>query len=438
VTRAAKPVASASTDDSFLEGEPDNYDANIPNPAPWPVLQEEALYGLPGEIVKAIEPHTEADRVAVLVNLLCAFGNAIGRGAHKRIGADVHHLRIYAALVGKTSKARKGTSWGYVRELMLEVDPAWAADHVQNGLSSGEGLIHAVRDPVRKENKKTGEMETVDEGVINKRLMVVEPELASTLKMMSRDGNTLSPVVRQAWDGDLLQVMTRNHPSKATDSHVSILGHITQEELLRHLNETEVANGFANRFLWLMVRRSKQLPFGGEWHEVDKAPLLGRLRAVLRFGKGSVEFGWGGSARGMWEAVYGSLSEGKPGLFGAVTGRAEAQVTRLAALYAVMDRSRLIEVQHLKAALALWEYAEESARYVFGDATGDAVADDILRALQSAGDRGMTRTEIRDYFGRNQKSERVNPALDLLLKSGRIRREVEPTGGRPVERWFLA
>jgi hypothetical protein len=402
------------------------------------VLAEEALYGLPGEIVGAIEPHTEADRVAVLVNLLCAFGNAIGRGAHKRIGADVHHLRIYATLVGQTSKARKGTSWGFVRELMGGADPLWASNRVQNGLSSGEGLIHAVRDPVERANKKTGETEVVDEGVVDKRLLVVESELASTLKVMARDGNTLSPVVRQAWDGDLLQVMTRNSPSKATNSHVSVLGHITREELLRHLTETETANGFANRFLWLMVRRSKLLPFGGEWWKLDKGPLVRRLQSALHFGSRSEEISWAEGAGRMWEAVYESLSEGKPGLFGAVTGRAEAQVIRLAALYAVMDRSRLIEVQHLKAALALWEYAEESARYVFGDATGDAIADDILTALQGTGGKGMTRTEIRDYFGRNQKSERVNRALTLLLKSGRIRREVAPTGGRPVERWFLA
>jgi hypothetical protein len=419
-------------------GKPGSYGPTITGAAAWPVLSDEALHGLPGEIVAAIEPHTEADRVAVLVNLLCAFGNAIGRGAHKRVGADVHHLRIYAALVGQTSKARKGTSWGYVRELMREADLMWAAGHVQNGLSSGEGLIHAVRDPVSKENRKTGETETVDEGVTDKRLLVVEPELASTLKMMARDGNTLSPVVRQAWDGDLLQVMTRNSPSKATGSHVSILGHITKEELLRHLSETETANGFANRFLWFLVRRSKELPFGGSWDTVKKGSFVERLRSALQFGSRSVEIGWEEDAAEDWRAVYGELSGERPGLFGAVTGRAEAQVTRLAALYAVLDSSHLIERPHLRAALALWRYAEESARYVFGDATGDAIADDILRALEDAGDRGMTRTQIRDLLGRNQKSERVNQALALLLRARRVRREVEPTGGRPVEKWFLA
>ena len=133
----------------------------------------------------------------------------------------------------------------------------------------------------------------------------------------------------------------------------------------------------------------------------------------------------------------GPLSEGKPGLFGSVTGRAEAQTMRLAALYAVLDWSSRVEIQHLEAALALWQYAEDSARYVFGDATGDPEADQILEALRAADKIGMSKTEIRDYFGRNKKADRINHALALLLKSGRVSRKQEESGGRPSERWFV-
>jgi hypothetical protein len=434
---AARPVLTLALDSSYRDGEPDAYSSYVPEPAPWPVLSEEALYGLPGEIVEAVEPNTEADPVAILINVLAAFGNAIGRGAYMKVGADVHHLRIYAALVGRTSKARKGTSWGYVGELMDDVDPLWVSGRVQDGLSSGEGLIHAVRDPVVKEDKKTGEPETIDEGVIDKRLLVLASELASVLKTMSRDGNTLSPVIRQAWDGNTLQIMTKNSPSRATGSHISIIGHITKEELLRHLNETESANGFANRFLWLMVRRSKELPFGGDWSELDKEPLIERLKSALAFGRKPVQIGWSEGAKEMWKAVYGPLSEGKPGLWGAVTGRAEAQAMRLAALYAVMSGSCQIEEDHLEAALALWQYAEESARYIFGDATGDPVADQILEALRAAGPAGMSRTDISHLFKRHRSAERIGQALSLLLKSGRAHRKQDnDTGGRPSERWF--
>jgi hypothetical protein len=280
-----------------------------------------------------------------------------------------------------------------------------------------------------------GEEIVEDEGVSDKRLLVVEGELASTLKVMSRDGNTLSPIIRQAWDDGRLQVMTRNNPMKATDAHVSIIGHITKDELLRHLNQTETANGFANRFLWLLVRRAKKLPFGGEWHKVDTSALVARLTRAVEFGKSVGEITWGESAKGIWGEVYGPLSEGKPGLFGAVTGRAEAQTMRLASIYAVMDESETIEEGHLIAALALWEYAEQSARYIFGDATGEEVADRILEALRSNPD-GLTRTQIRDLFGRNMDADRLEQALVLLEQAGYARRVTEQTGGRPAERWF--
>jgi hypothetical protein len=276
-----------------------------------------------------------------------------------------------------------------------------------------------------------------DEGVEDKRLLVMESEFASVLKMTRREGNTLSPVKRQAWDGGRLQVLTKKDPMKATDAHISILGHITIAELLRYLTETESANGFANRYQYLLVKRSKELPFGGEWHKVDTASMVKLLRVVLEFGKSAGEIRWGETAGDLWCEVYGPLSEGKPGLFGAVIGRAEAQVLRLAALYAVMDGSKTIEREHLEAALALWDYAEESARYIFGDATGDPVADRIVNALRAAGKAGLTRTEIRNLFNKHKGTDEIDWALDLLARMGRARRESEATGGRPTERWFL-
>ncbi len=255
---------------------------------------------------------------------------------------------------------------------------------------------------------------------------------------MAREGNTLSATIRQAWDGGRLRTMTKNSPTRATGAHISIIGHITKAELLRHLGDTEAANGFANRFLWLVVRRSKELPFGGDVPPEDLKGLNRRLDAAVRFGRKTRPIRWGDSAREPWAKVYGPLSEGKPGLFGAVVGRAEAQTLRLATLYAVMDRSETIEYEHLAAALALWGYAEESACYIFGDTTGDPVADDIAEALRTVGDEGLSRTEIRDLFGRHKSADRINRSLGELLKLGRVRKQEVPTGGRPTEKWYAA
>lgn len=170
----AKPISVAGDDEPRRGGGPDVYTSGFDSPKlpepNWPVLDDAALDGLPGEIVGAMGPHSEADPVALLGNLLCAFGNAIGRGAHLRVGEDLHYLNLFAAFVGESSKARKGMSWNYVRGLLSAVDEDWERERTVSGLSSGEGLIHAVRDRVERENKD-GEREVVDEGVGDKRLL---------------------------------------------------------------------------------------------------------------------------------------------------------------------------------------------------------------------------------------------------------------------------
>jgi hypothetical protein len=414
-----------------------------PASPPWPEPAEEAYYGLPGRIVRAIEPHTEADPVALLTNLLTMGGNATGRGSYFRVEADTHYPKLFVAHVGRTAKGRKGVSLGHPKRLMGQADPEWANSCIASGLSSGEGIICRVQD--REEEEREGDdpplladfLGGTPDTPDDKRVLVIEPELAQVLKHMKREGNTLSPVLRQAWDDDPLQTLTKNSPMRATNSHISVIGHITQSELVRYLTETEMANGLANRFLWLLVKRSKELPEGGRLHEVDLSSLVSGLREAVAFGKNAGEITRSGAANEAWREVYGPLSAERPGLFGAVIGRAEAQVMRLATIYAVMDLSKTIDHEHLMAALAVWEYAEDSARYIFGDATGDPVADQIHTALRNVAPDGMTRTQIRDLFGRNKGAARIDQSLALLLGEGRVRMEQHVnTGGRPAEKWF--
>jgi hypothetical protein len=109
---------------------------------------------------------------------------------------------------------------------------------------------------------------------------------------------------------------------------------------------------------------------------------------------------------------------------------------RFASLFAVLDRLSLILPEHLKAALALWDYSEASVRYVFGDSLGDPLADELLGLLRNAGQAGVTRTAIGEYFGRHQSAERIGRALGLLLEYRVARFERTQTGGRPLEHWF--
>ncbi len=156
-----------------------------------------------------------------------------------------------------------------------------------------------------------------DLGVSDKRLLAVESEFSSILKVAKRDGNTLSAVIRNAWDSGNLNTLTKNSPAKATDAHISIIGHITRQELLRYLDDTEAANGFGNRFLWVCAHRSKILPEGGSMQEEDLIPLMTGLNDALKFAHETGEIPFDEEARRLWYEVYPELSEGKPGLLGA-------------------------------------------------------------------------------------------------------------------------
>ncbi len=279
----------------------------------WPVLPKEALYGLAGDVVRTIEPRSEADPVAILIQLLVAVGNMIGRKIHCKVESTRHDLNLFACLVGDTSTARKGTSWGHIRRLCSNVYPNWTKQRVTSGLSSAEGLIAEVRDV---EPRRT------------RRLLVVQSEFASVLKMMQRTGNTLSQILRVAWDGGILRTLVKNSPLKATDAHISMIGHITQSELHRYFSDVEAHNGFANRVLWVCVKRSKLLPEGGSVPEDEFAEIAQRLKVVTAWTRqmGDHEMKRDDEARELWASEYGALSDVQPGLVGAATGRAAAQV----------------------------------------------------------------------------------------------------------------
>lgn len=398
----------------------------------WPQpLDAAAYHGIAGELVRTIEPNTEADPVAILLQFLAAFGNVCGRRAYLQIEGDRHPAQIWPVLVGRTAKGRKGTSWGRVRQPIALVDLKWAAQKIITGLSTGEGIVYACRDPVIGKDDKGVEKE-IDAGIDDKRLLVIESEFASPLRHMERGGNILSSTLRALWDTGSVGSLTKNSPTKTTNSMVTIIGHVTDQELTRYLTRTERANGLANRFLFAMVRRSKMLPFGGA--DFDPTPFVDRLKESQNRAWPDQRVGWHKDGADIWAAVYGDLSAGKAGMAGAVTSRAETQVLRLALTYALLDGDATIGAAHLRAALAVWRYCDQSAGIVFGSLTGNPVADDILRMLKDASD-GKSRTDISNAFDRHQPSQAIGTALQELVGAGLARSETRQTKGRPEERW---
>jgi hypothetical protein len=408
---------------------------------PWPVLDSAAYHGLAGDIVRLIEPHTEADPVALLVSLLAEVGVMLGRSPHLTLDGAHHPLLFWPVLVGQSSKSRKGSAAQRVKTVLSLADPSWTRGECKGTLSSGEGLAYAVRDPQYREEpvKEKGRpiSETVpllvDAGVTDKRLFLVQSEFGVVLRVMAREGNSLSGVLRDAWDGLDLAPMTKAHRVKATAPHIGIVGHVTSDELRRNLTDTEASNGFGNRFVWLAVRRSKELPFSSAPDLSDQERLARELGCVLQKGRTVRTIGLTDEAREDWAAIYHDLSADRLGLAGALLARGEAQVMRLAALYALLDGQAEIDRVHLTSALALWEFAEASTRLIFGDATGDPIADTILRAVQASGE--LSDSQISNLFGRHVSAGRLDRAKTTLVTAGMIHYETIETGGRPCVTW---
>jgi len=411
----------------------------------WPTLHPDAFVGLFGDFVRAVESHTEADPVALLGHGLVLWGNQIGSGPFFTLGADVHHLNENALFVGLTASGRKNMALSEVRVVLAEVDPDWARTRVQSGLSSGEGLIFHVRDaqegtePIREKGRIVGYQPVLkDAGVTDKRLAVLETEFAKTLRVSRRETNTLSTTVRQAWDTGDLATLTRHDPVRATGAHVSIIGHITPRELREELKTTDMASGFINRFLILLVRRSRYLPHGGRVDPATHQELVRRFALATDFARHTQHLTRDGDADALWASVYPVVTRDRAGLLGDLSARAPAHILRVSMLYALADRSPVIGVGHLKAALAVWEFAEASARLIFGRRVGHRLSDYLLSLLRSH-PAGLTRTQIRDALGRNRHVDEINEALERLRDYGLVRVVRVPPAdgiGRPITVWI--
>jgi hypothetical protein len=363
----------------------------------WPELPDDmAYYGLAGDLVRAVADVTEADPVALLGTTLAIFGAVAGPGCAVYQGSS-QRPNLFVVLVGDTSSGRKGTSLAVAREPFAQAYGEYDRLLVP-GLGSGEGLIARLRPK--------------DDGACEPRALVIESEYARLLTAMGREGSTLSPVLRDAFDGSPMGRFLARESSLVTNHHVGLLAHITPTELRDKLRDTDAASGYGNRHLWLAVRRTRLIPFPQNPSGLV-APYIEALHRAIVEAQPPRELHLTDRARERWESLYAELAMRKRwGLAGALTARAEAQIVRLALVYALLDRAPAIELPHLEAGIALEAYAERSALHIFGDSTGSGDADSIRRTLRDNVD-GMTRSDLRAETGIRDGS-RMTRALDLL------------------------
>jgi len=409
---------------------------SISDPEAWPVLDDAAYKDSDflWAFIKTACEDSEADPSAVLITFLTRFSVEVGNGPFIWIGDGKQRVNLLAGIVGTTGNGRKGTSAKPITRLFeLKVNGYSKAASVPGPLSSGEGIIFAVRDPVNK--LKNGEEVIDDPGVTDKRLYIQSEELAGAFKVMQREGNTLSTIIRQIYDSGDLAPLIKNNKNTATGAHIGIVGHITGYELDKLLEQNEIHNGLINRFMWVCSRRQGCVPFPRPISSEALAAMQKELLNILRYARAVTEMEFSKKSKELWATVYPDLTQERYGIIGDVLARATNHVIRLSMLHALLDKKSIIEPCHIQAALATWRYCEQSARYIFeSQAAGDPLQRKILDALQ---DGPKTATDIYNLLQKNIKSSRIKTAIKELMSQNKIDSSIEKGSGPPKTTYFL-
>ena len=268
-----------------------------------------------------------------------------------------------------------------------------------------------------------------------KRRLIVENEFGQALKAMKRTGNTLSAILRQVWDCSPLGIMARSNRDRCEHPHISIVASITNDELQSLINQVDKKNGLLNRFLVVCAKRGRVLPHGGKIDQADLAALALKVRDVLAWAHGK-HIVWG-DAKDLWAAKYQEMSERyEPGQLGEITARAEAYILRIALVITLLHKSEQINECHLKAALEVWRFCEESARYIFGAFRNLEMERRIYEALcKQPG--GLTKTAISKLFYGHKTAQQIKGALAWLGETGMAQPKKQEVDGEVVLVWVL-
>ena len=400
----------------------------------YPTFKDSNFYGIAGELAALAVEHSEADKVAVYFSFLTAAAAMLGRDMFLQVGDSRHYARLFTAIVGASSRARKGTSFKPVERIIKKAEEVYqktAHEFVKEslviangGLSSAEGLIYAVRDESEETTKSNNSPLWL--GVDDKRLLIVEEELGSVLKVAQREGNQLSPVLRKAWDGGTLAPMTKNNRMRSTDPHINTVGHITQFELKELLSNSDIYNGLVNRFLWACVRRTKKLSSPQPMDDSKVLELAIKLSNVFKKSKSTEnnEIQLNTEARNLWDIQYHILSTDREGIMGAVTARNEAHVLRLALLFCLLDGMAEINTAHLKAAIVVVDYSTASCEFIFTVPSEESP--DAQKLLSALDIKHLSQTEISQLFNGNKTKAQLTQLLTELQTINKIRKQTTP------------
>lgn len=419
-----------------------------------PTPSSDCLYGLVGDIARAGSAQTEANPFAIALNAMVYIGCGLGRAVHMLVGDTAHHPRLFATQVGRSGLGRKGDALSLCRRLHAAVDRRQneiSPGVHSGGLSTREGLIHLIHD---------GYLDGKNEvpAVQDKRLYVIESEFSNVLHQTRREGNTLSPALRDLWDGGCLKPATKSSRVGVAEPHVCISAGITPSELRSLISNRELLNGFANRFIIIWAERTRVIPFPEPTHVDIIELLVTRIIDTVEFSEGnqganvqSKLMTLSPSAKKLYADLYvGELGkQANNEILNTLLERRAPVLLRIAMILAATDLTHEIQERHIHAATAWIRYWSDSVEYIFtasdnedGSIESSETAVKIMQYLTARVD--ASRTDLTtECFGGHVSKQKIDLALDRLLSSApptvlmtTIPRKSGP--GSPTKRYRLA
>jgi hypothetical protein len=404
---------------------PNQISLNIRPRTKAPVLEDAAYHGPIGKWVRYIAERSEAHPAALLMQALAIFGNRIGAESIEdaapgfRQGESYHRTALYIMVIGESGRGAKGDSWSYAHSLLRRVDPTFIP---HEGVQTGEGFIEVLADDEPLDERSTINGNKVRHvkkgGQHDRRYFNFEPEYGRVLHVASRPGSTIKDIVRALWDYGSTEKVTAASRHKVTGVTLSMVCHITPPEMSRDFDEIDLMSGYGNRFLFCWSERTKSL---SKERPLDKSVwprFVNPLKEALEFAfeEAPEDYIFSSTADLLWEdEIENWKKQYHPSsMVTALKSRFRPQVRRLAVIYAVADCSEYIEVEHLKAAMAVWNYSVQTVERCLSQQTGDKDADKLFTALLEH-PSGLTRRQVTmEVFKGNKSAAQIDHIASRL------------------------
>jgi hypothetical protein len=368
-----------------------------------------------------LKPITDAPWSSLLLTSVVGLAGLMG-GAPTLRWRGRQRLILFGALVGDSNYARKGQAISEVMATLAQVSP----------------LLDTIREPYIPSSGPSF-IDTLAEAN-GQSVLMVATEMGRVLANAARENETLSYDMRDAWDGIPIGGRTRGKGRvSASDYHLSIIGATTPEDLVAKLTETDLRNGWANRWLWFWAERRD-----GGFDQTRQNVLDAATAQFLRDGIDFAHALGGGTAlirapftmtltpaaSAMLDRISAELDVPAHGTIGVLRQRMPPIAVRVAMVAALLDQTREVDVEHLDFGFAMTDYAVQSIRAVFGTRIDDEVAMSVLDLLQQSPDGWLNTSTLAQMLKKD--GSRTKTALRRLLDANLIEREDRKTTGRPA------